>query len=123
MVGPYTAHLHLGDASGVDGEGLQVGDGEINFNEQALNLRGKYTLKNTTNDVRCMIKEVEFKMNISTLERDYEDKLINMNDIGRVKLRTTKPLFYDSYRRNRNTGSFILINEATNETVAAGMIL
>jgi len=52
-----------------------------------------------------------------------EDKDIKMNDIARIKIRTTKPLFFDSYKKNRNTGSLILIDEGTNETVGAGMIV
>jgi sulfate adenylyltransferase subunit 1 len=62
-------------------------------------------------------------MNINTLEKDTTNLEVEMNDIVRVKLRTTKPLFYDSYNVNRNTGSLILIDESTNETVAAGMIV
>jgi len=57
------------------------------------------------------------------IERNEEDREIGLNDIGRITIRTTKPLFFDSYRRNRNTGSIILVDEATNETVAAGMII
>ncbi len=93
------------------------------FNEKPLVLRGKYALKHTSNDVRCMIKDVKFKMDINTLERNFRDKEIKMNDIARIELRTTQPIFYDSYRRNRNTGSFALIDEGTNETVGAGMIV
>ena len=70
-----------------------------------------------------MIKDIKYKVDINTLHRLEEDKKIDMNDIGRVSLRTTKPLFFDSYKRNRNTGSLILIDETTNETVGAGMIL
>ena len=62
-------------------------------------------------------------MDINTLHRNEENKDIQMNDIGRISIRTTKPLFYDSYKRNRVTGSLILIDESTNETVGAGMIL
>jgi len=93
------------------------------FNERPLQVRGKYALRHTTNDVRCMIQEVRFKMDINSLERNYDDKQVKMNDIARIHLRTTKPLFYDSYRKNRYTGSFILIDEVTNETVGAGMII
>lgn len=84
---------------------------------------GKYALKHTTNDLRCMVREVKYKVNINTLEKDYNDKNIGMNDIACISIRTTKPLFYDSYRQNRVTGSLILIDEATNVTVGAGMIL
>ena len=62
-------------------------------------------------------------MDVNTLHRNEEDREIGLNDIGRVTIRTTKPLFFDSYRRNRNTGSIVVVDEATNETVAAGMII
>ncbi len=93
------------------------------FNERPLQIKGKYAIKHTTNEVRCMIQEVRFKMDINSLERDYEDKEVKVNDIARIKLRTTKPLFFDSYKKNRYTGSFILVDEVTNETVGAGMIV
>jgi sulfate adenylyltransferase subunit 1 len=70
-----------------------------------------------------MVKEVHYRVNISDLEKDYTNLDVCMNDIARVSIRTTKPLFFDSYSVNRTTGSLILIDEATNETVAAGMIV
>ena len=70
-----------------------------------------------------MIKEVIHKIDINTLGRMTDDKELKMNDICKVKIRTTKPLMYDLYRDNRTTGSIILIDESTNETVAAGMIV
>jgi sulfate adenylyltransferase subunit 1 len=93
------------------------------FNEKKLVPGGKYALKHTTTEVRCMVKEVQYKMDINELEKNFDDKEIAMNDIARVTLRTTKPLFFDSYKVNRVTGSLILIDEVTNETVAAGMII
>jgi sulfate adenylyltransferase subunit 1 len=93
------------------------------LNERPLQPNGKYGVKHTTRDARCMVKEVAYKMDINTLRKHEEDKRIGMNDIGRVQLRTTVPLHFDNYARNRNTGSLILIDEATNETVAAGMIV
>ncbi len=93
------------------------------FNDRPMQQRGKYTLMHTTQEVRCVIKDIRYKLDINTLHRDQEDKTIEMNDICRVALRTTKPLFYDPYRKNRITGSIILIDEATNETVGAGMII
>ena len=93
------------------------------LNEKPLQLRGKYALKHTSNDARCVVKDIKYKLDINTLHRNEEDKSIEMNDIARVSLRTTKPLFFDAYRRNRITGSLILIDEATNETVGAGMII
>jgi len=82
----------------------------------------KYYLKSTTNEVMAMIKEVIYKIDINTMQRLEEDKEIKMNDMARVKMRTTQPLIYDEYRRNRITGSLILVDEYTNETVAAGTI-
>jgi sulfate adenylyltransferase subunit 1 len=69
------------------------------------------------------VKDVLYKLDINSLHRDLEDKNIGMNEIARVKLRTTKPLFVDPYRKNRITGSIIFVDEGTNETVGAGMII
>ena len=93
------------------------------MNEKKMIPKGKYTIRHTSQTARCIIKEVKYKMDINTLHRMEDEKEIGLNDIGRITIRTTKPLFFDSYRRNRNTGSIILVDEATNETVAAGMII
>ncbi len=93
------------------------------FNERPLKLRGKYKIKHTSKDARCMITDVVYTMDIDKLERNYHDNNVNMNDIARISVKTTKPLFFDPYRINRDTGSVIFIDEATNETVAAGMII
>ena len=93
------------------------------FSERPLQLGGKYSIIHTSQDVRCVIKDVQYKLNINTLHRDIEDKEIKMNDIGRITIRTTKPLFVDAYKRNRNTGSIIIIDEGTNSTVGAGMVI
>ncbi len=93
------------------------------LNDKKLQPGGKYTLKHTTKEVRCIVKDVRYKVNINTLHRVEDDRSIGMNDIGRILVRTTQPLFYDSYSRNRSTGSLILVDEFTNETVAAGMII
>lgn len=93
------------------------------LNNKAARPRAKYIVMHTANEQRAMIKEVIYKMDINNFSRDEEDKEIGMNDILRVKLRTTQPLMIDAYRDNRNTGSLILIDEATNETVAAAMIV
>ena len=85
--------------------------------------RAKYSIRHTTNEQKAMIKEVVYKFNINTLGRINDDKELNMNEIAKVKIRTTKPLMVDSYRENRTTGSIILVDDATNETVAAGMIV
>ena len=83
--------------------------------------RAKYILKQTTAEARAMITEILYKVDVNTLHRD-ENTDIKMNDIARVKIRATKPLFTDTYGQNRVTGSLILVDETTNETVAAGMI-
>jgi len=85
--------------------------------------RAKYSIRHTSNEQKAMIKEVVYKFNINTLDRITDDKEMHMNDICKVKIRTTKPLMIDTYRENRTTGSIILIDDATNETVAAGMIV
>lgn len=85
--------------------------------------RAKYIIKHTTNEARCMIKDIRYKVNINTLHRIEDDKEMEMNDISRVHLRTTKPLLVDDYKDNRITGSIILIDETTYETVAAGMVV
>ncbi len=85
--------------------------------------RAKYVIMHTSNEKKAMIKEVVYKMNVNTFERDGDDTSLNMNDIARVKIRTTHRLLVDSYRENRNTGSLILIDDQTKDTVAAGMIL
>lgn len=82
-----------------------------------------YTMLHTTRDTRVSVKELEYRLDINTLHRVEDAPTLGLNEIGRVRLRTQKPLHFDPYRRNRDTGSFILIDEATNNTVAAGMIL
>ena len=93
------------------------------MNEKKMLVGGKYTIRHTTQTARCVIKELKYKIDINTLHRNEQEKDFGLNDIGRILIRSTKPLFFDSYRRNRNTGSVILIDESTNETVAAGMII
>ena len=93
------------------------------MNEKKLVPRGKYILRHTSRECKCIIKEAKYKLNINTLQRITDDIEIGLNDIARVSIRTTVPLFFDSYRKNRITGSIILVDEATNETIAAGMIV
>ena len=93
------------------------------LNTNPMQLGGKYVLRHTTNECRAMIKDVVYKMDINNLTRNEGDKSAGTNDIVKVHLRTTKPVIHDSYRRNRQTGSLILVDETTNETVAAGMIV
>ena len=93
------------------------------LSETPMELNRKYTLKHTTNDAKCIIKDLPYKININTLEKNYDDKSLTLNEIGRISIRTTKPLYFDPYRRNRVTGSVILVDEANNITVGAGMIV
>ena len=93
------------------------------MNSKKLIVRGKYTIKHTSQNARCIIQEIRYKIDINTLHRIEDKKEIGLNDIGRIAIKTTKPLFYDKYSRNRNTGSIIIVDEATNETVGAGMII
>lgn len=93
------------------------------LNGKSAQPRAKYSILHTSNEQKAMIKEVVYKVNINTYERIEDDQDLNMNDIGRIRIKTTRPLMMDSYRENRYTGSFILIDEGTNETVAAGMIV
>jgi bifunctional enzyme CysN/CysC len=83
---------------------------------------GRYALKHTTRDARVIVEALECRVDVDTLE--HEDAVeLDLNAIGRVRLRASAPLMVDRYRRNRTTGSFILIDEASNDTVGAGMIL
>lgn len=91
--------------------------------ERSLNIQQKYILKHTTKDVKVMVKAIKYKMDINNLSRISDQTELKMNDIGRVQLRATSELFFDAYQKNRNTGSFVLIDEATNVTVGAGTIL
>jgi sulfate adenylyltransferase subunit 1 len=91
--------------------------------DKSLLLNGKYGLMHTTQNIRCVVKEIRYKLDINTLHREQDDLNIGMNDVGRIVLRTTKPVFVDAYRKNRITGSMILIDEATNSTVGACMVI
>jgi len=93
------------------------------LDNRPLSPRGKYLLRHTSNEVRAIVKEIRYKVDVNTLHRNEEDLEVQMNDIARVKLRLAKPIFVDSYAKNRITGSVILIDEATNNTVASGTIL
>jgi sulfate adenylyltransferase subunit 1 len=93
------------------------------LNERKIVLGGKYGIRHTTKDARCIVKEIRYKVDINTLHKNEEDLSLGLNEIGRIQVRTTKPFFYDSYKKNRGTGSVILVDENTNETVGAGMII
>ena len=93
------------------------------LNNEPVKPRAKYTIMHTSNEQRALIKEIVYKVDINTFNRNNNDKDLMMNDIARVRIRCTRPLMLDPYRENRNTGSVILLDEATNETVAAGMVV
>ncbi|MCK5280098.1 MAG: sulfate adenylyltransferase subunit CysN [Cyclobacteriaceae bacterium] len=93
------------------------------LNDKKILPGGKYGIKHTTKDARCIIKDIRYKVDINTLHKIEDDLSIGLNEIGRILIRTTQPFFYDSYKKNRGTGSIILIDENTNETVGAGMII
>jgi len=93
------------------------------LNEKKLVPGAKFAIKHTTKDARCIVKEIRYKVDINTLHKVEDYKEIGLNDIARILIRTTTPLMYDSYKKNRSTGSLILIDEFTNETVGAGMII
>ncbi len=90
---------------------------------QALRAGRKLAIKHTTRTARVMVKDLHYRLDVNTLHRDEHAQELRLNDIGRVRLRTTQPLFVDEYRRNRLTGGFILVDEATNFTVGAGMVV
>ena len=92
------------------------------MNQKPMRIGGKYNLMHTTKEVKCIVKEVLYKINVNTLEQITDDKEVSLNSIAKVKLKTTKPLIFDTYNKNRITGSLILIDESTNETVGVGMI-
>jgi bifunctional enzyme CysN/CysC len=93
------------------------------MSDQPLAPKARLALKHTTRWVRAMVTSLQYKLDVNTLHRDESATSLGLNDIGRIQLRTTGPIFYDEYRRNRATGSFILVDEVTNATVAAGMLL
>ncbi|MBP6977018.1 MAG: GTP-binding protein [Bacteroidales bacterium] len=92
------------------------------MSERPLQLNGKYAVKHTTKEVRCIIKDVLYKVNVNNLNKNHEDKNVTLNEIACISLRTTQPLLVDPYKRNRKTGSLILIDEGSNNTVGVGMV-
>jgi len=92
------------------------------MSDQPLTPRMRLSVKHTTRTVRAVVKDLRYRLDVNTLHRQVDATELGLNDIGRVQLRTTQPLFVDDYHRNRATGRFILIDEATNATVGAGML-
>ena len=93
------------------------------MNQRPVNLNSRFFVRHTTREVKGVLKEIQYKLDISSLQRVENVDQLTMNEIARVKIRTAQPLAFDSYRKNRITGSIILVDEGTNETVAAGMIV
>ena len=93
------------------------------FHERSLREGATYAIKHTTRTTKARVQSLHYRLDVNSLHRDDSAPALGLNDLGRVTLRTAVPLFVDEYRRNRNTGSFILIDEGTFETVGAGMIL
>ena len=93
------------------------------LNHRPLQVRQKYIIRHTTDELQGFITAIDYKVNINTLENNFDDKAVGMNDIAKVTLKVSKPLAYDLYENNRTTGSLIFIAEGTNETVGAGMIV
>jgi sulfate adenylyltransferase subunit 1 len=93
------------------------------MNQKPININSKFFVRHTTKEVRAVLKEIQYKLDVNSLQRIEGVEQLAMNDLARVKIRTAQPLAFDSYRKNRITGSIILVDEGTNETVAAGMIV
>jgi len=93
------------------------------MNNKPLKSGNRYILKHTTKEVKCIIQNILYKVNIDNLHRIENINQININEIARINLKTTSPLFFDKYKINRHTGSLIIIDESTNETAGAGMII
>lgn len=131
---PMSVSLHLKDDLDISRGDMLVRGGNVPtisqdidmlvcwMNKKKLHPNTKYVVRHTTKETKAIVKEIVYKLNVNTLHRIQDAKELGLNDIGRIKIRTAQPLFYDSYRKNRATGSLILIDENTNETVAAGMI-
>ena len=93
------------------------------FSERPLAVRGKYIIRHTEQETKAMVESLDYQVDVNTFHKQEEVKTLGMNDIGRIRLRTAKALHVDAYNKNRHTGSFILVDTSTNETVAAGMIV
>jgi sulfate adenylyltransferase large subunit len=91
--------------------------------DQPMVVGKKYTIRHTSNEARCIVKNLHYRMDIESLSRVEDATDLKLNEIGRISIRTTKPLFFDPYRQCRTTGSFIIVDEQTNSTVGAAMII
>ncbi|MDR3707341.1 MAG: GTP-binding protein [Capsulimonadaceae bacterium] len=132
---PMSVVITLEDEIDISRGDLIVGDEDLPIVSQDIELTvcwlgarplqpgGKYAVRHTTRDTRAIVKQIRYKIDISTMEKIEDDITIAANDVARIKIRTTTPLAFDKYNRNRTMGSLILIDEATNVTVGAGMIV
>ena len=93
------------------------------LSEKPMLMGGKYVIRHTTAELRGIVRRVAYKVNINNLEENHEDSSVGLNEIARITIKTSRPIFYDSYKENHITGSIIIIDEATNNTVGAGMII
>jgi sulfate adenylyltransferase subunit 1 (EFTu-like GTPase family) len=93
------------------------------MSDKPLEPRGRYALKHTSRWTRAIVTDVLYRLDINTGHRDQAQRELRLNDLGRIRLRATTPILYDAYRRNRTTGSFVLVDETANTTVAAGMLV
>lgn len=93
------------------------------FSNTPLLARNKVIIRHTTKETKAIVQAIQYKVDVNTLHKQEDSTDLKLNEIGRISLRTAAPLFYDSYQKNRNTGSFILIDPRTDETLAAGMIV
>jgi sulfate adenylyltransferase subunit 1 len=112
----------------VSNENLPVIGQDINlmicwFNENQLKTGGRYIIRINSNQAGCVVKSINYRMDINTMNKDYDNITVGMNDIAHITIKTSKPIFYDSYTENSITGSMIFIDESTNETIGAGMIV
>jgi len=93
------------------------------MSDKPLQVRGRYALKHTTRWTRAVVTDMLYRIDVNTGHRDESSKEMKLNELGRIRIRAMNPVIHDSYKQNRVTGSFILVDEATNATVAAGMLL
>jgi bifunctional enzyme CysN/CysC len=93
------------------------------MHERPLEVGGRYLVKHTTRTTRAIVDALRYRIDVNTLHRDQTATSLSLNEMGRLRLRTSTPLLVDEYRNNRLTGSLILIDETTNDTVGAGMVM
>ena len=113
----------IADANSMPRTGNEIEVMACWLSEKSMVPGGKYILRHTTQEVRCIISSVDYKIDINTLDKNTKDTGLGLNEIAKVRIKTTKPIYHDSYRKNRITGSVCLVDEGTFNTVCAGMII